>query len=127
MLEIKNINKSYRVGDFEQKVLKDVSIKFRKSEFVAILGHSGSGKTTLLNLIGGLDRYDSGDIVINGKSTKNFKDKDKIKIEEIQDLIENNLKKYVNLFAIFLIFVYNKNINESEWGKAIILVDRWRF
>lgn len=76
MLEIKNINKSYRVGDFEQKVLKDVSIKFRKSEFVAILGHSGSGKTTLLNLIGGLDRYDSGDIVINGKSTKNFKDKE---------------------------------------------------
>ena len=76
MLEIKNINKSYRVGDFEQKVFKDVSIKFRKSEFVAILGHSGSGKTTLLNLIGGLDRYDSGDIVINGKSTKNFKDKE---------------------------------------------------
>ena len=76
MLEIKNINKSYRVGDFEQKVLKDVSIKFRKSEFVAILGHSGSGKTTLLNLIGGLDRYDSGDIVINGKSTKNYKDKE---------------------------------------------------
>ena len=76
MLEIKNINKSYRVGDFEQKVLKDVSIKFRKSEFVAILGHSGSGKTTLLNLIGGLDRYDSGDIIINGKSTKNFKDKE---------------------------------------------------
>ena len=76
MLEIKNINKSYKVGDFKQKVLKNVSIKFRKNEFVSILGHSGSGKTTLLNLIGGLDRYDSGDIIINGKSTKNFKDKD---------------------------------------------------
>ncbi len=76
MLEIKNINKSYKTGDFKQKVLKNVSIKFRKNEFVSILGHSGSGKTTLLNLIGGLDRYDSGDIIINGKSTKNFKDKD---------------------------------------------------
>lgn len=76
MLEIKKINKSYRIGDYKQKVLKNVSIKFRKNEFVSILGHSGSGKTTLLNLIGGLDRYDSGDIIINGKSTKNFKDKD---------------------------------------------------
>lgn len=76
MLEIKKINKSYRIGDYKQQVLKNVSIKFRKNEFVSILGHSGSGKTTLLNLIGGLDRYDSGDIIINGKSTKNFKDKD---------------------------------------------------
>lgn len=76
MLEIKKINKSYRIGDYKQKVLKNVSIKFRKNEFVSILGHSGSGKTTLLNLIGGLDRYDSGDIIINSKSTKNFKDKD---------------------------------------------------
>lgn len=76
MLEIKNINKSYRVGDYKQKVLKDVSIKFRENEFVSILGQSGSGKTTLLNLIGGLDRYDTGDIIINGKSTKHFKDKD---------------------------------------------------
>ena len=76
MLEIKNINKSYKVGDYKQKVLKDVSIKFRENEFVSILGQSGSGKTTLLNLIGGLDRYDTGDIIINGKSTKHFKDKD---------------------------------------------------
>ena len=76
MLEIKNINKSYKVGDLKQKVLKDVSIKFRENEFVSILGQSGSGKTTLLNLIGGLDRYDTGDIIINGKSTKHFKDKD---------------------------------------------------
>lgn len=76
MLEIKNINKSYKVGEHKQKVLKDVSIKFRENEFVSILGQSGSGKTTLLNLIGGLDCYDTGDIIINGKSTKHFKDKD---------------------------------------------------
>ena len=76
MLEIKNINKSYKVGEHKQKVLKDVSIKFRENEFVSVLGQSGSGKTTLLNLIGGLDRYDTGDIIINGKSTKHFKDKD---------------------------------------------------
>ncbi len=76
MLEIKNINKSYKVGEHKQKVLKDVSIKFRENEFVSILGQSGSGKTTLLNLIGGLDRYDTGDIIINGKSTKHFKDND---------------------------------------------------
>ena len=76
MLEIKNIKKSYKTGDFVQKALDDVSIQFRKNEFVAILGPSGSGKTTLLNILGGLDHYDSGDLIINGKSTKNFKDKD---------------------------------------------------
>ena len=76
MLELKKINKSYKTGTFKQRALKDVSIKFRNDEFVAILGASGSGKTTLLNIIGGLDRYDSGDLIINGKSTKNFKEKD---------------------------------------------------
>ncbi|MBO5138634.1 MAG: ABC transporter ATP-binding protein/permease [Bacilli bacterium] len=74
MLEIKNINKSYKTGDFVQQALKDINIKFRKSEFVAILGPSGSGKTTLLNIIGGLDRYDNGDLILNNKSTKQFKD-----------------------------------------------------
>ena len=73
MLELKNINKSYKTGDFVQHALNDVSLKFRKSEFVAILGSSGSGKTTLLNILGGLDRYDSGDLIINNKSTKKFK------------------------------------------------------
>lgn len=73
MLELKNIKKSYKTGNFTQHALKGVSIKFRKSEFVAILGASGSGKTTLLNIIGGLDRYDSGDLLINDKSTKKFK------------------------------------------------------
>lgn len=74
MLELKKIKKSYKTGDFKQQALKGISLKFRKNEFVAILGPSGSGKTTLLNIIGGLDRYDSGDLIINGKSTKRFKD-----------------------------------------------------
>ncbi len=76
MLQLKNIKKSYKVADFTQVALNDVSLKFRKSEFVAILGQSGSGKTTLLNIIGGLDHYDSGDLIINDKSTKKFKDTD---------------------------------------------------
>ena len=76
MLELKNITKDYVSGDSTVQVLKGISIEFRKSEFVSILGQSGCGKTTLLNIIGGLDRYTSGDLVINGKSTKKFKDKD---------------------------------------------------
>ncbi len=73
MLELKNIKKSYHTGDFTQHALKGVSLKFRKNEFVAVLGASGSGKTTLLNVIGGLDRYDSGDLLINDQSTKKYK------------------------------------------------------
>ena len=76
MLELKHIKKTYVTGEFSQHALKDFSLKFRKNEFVAILGPSGSGKTTLLNIIGGLDRYTSGDLIINQKSTKNFKDRD---------------------------------------------------
>lgn len=76
MLELKNIKKSYTLANFTQTALNDVSLKFRKNEFVAILGQSGSGKTTLLNIIGGLDHYDSGDLIINNKSTKKFKDTD---------------------------------------------------
>ena len=70
MLELKNISKSYKVGDSKWQVLKDISIKFRRNEFASILGASGSGKTTLLNIIGGLDKYDDGDLVIEGTSTK---------------------------------------------------------
>lgn len=76
MLQLKHLKKAYHVGDTVTRALDDVSISFRNQEFVAILGPSGSGKTTLLNVIGGLDRYDSGDLIINGKSTKNFKETD---------------------------------------------------
>ncbi len=76
MLQLKNITKDYISGDSTVHALKGISINFRKSEFVSILGQSGCGKTTLLNIIGGLDRYTSGDLIINGKSTKQFKDKD---------------------------------------------------
>jgi putative ABC transport system permease protein len=76
MLQLKNITKSYTTGDFTQTALNGVSLNFRQNEFVAILGPSGSGKTTCLNIIGGLDQYDSGDLIINGASTKNFKDSD---------------------------------------------------
>lgn len=76
MLELKHISKTYLTGTFRQKALNNVSLKFRKNEFVSILGASGSGKTTLLNIIGGLDRYDEGDLIINNKSTKKFKNQD---------------------------------------------------
>lgn len=76
MLELKEIIKEYPTGDQPVRALKGVSLKFRKSEFVSILGPSGCGKTSLLNIIGGLDQYTSGDLLINGKSTKDFKDRD---------------------------------------------------
>ena len=76
MLKLQNIVKTYDLGDLQVKALKGVSIEFRKSEFVSILGPSGCGKTTLLNIIGGLDKYTSGDLIINGVSTKNFNDRD---------------------------------------------------
>ena len=76
MLELKGISKQYKTGGLTQNALQDISSSFRDSEFVSILGPSGSGKTTLLNIIGGLDRYDSGDLIINGTSTKKYKDRD---------------------------------------------------
>ena len=76
MLTLKNISKIYKTGDFEQKALDNISISFRQNEFVSILGQSGGGKTTLLNIIGGLDHYTSGDLLVNDKSTKNFTDND---------------------------------------------------
>lgn len=76
MLKFENITKVYKTGDIETHALKGINIEFRKNEFVSILGPSGCGKTTMLNIIGGLDRYTSGDLIINGKSTKDFKDKD---------------------------------------------------
>ena len=76
MLQIKNISKQYKTGDLVQIALDNVSLNFRNNEFVSILGPSGSGKTTLLNIIGGLDRYDKGDLIINNVSTKKYKDRD---------------------------------------------------
>ena len=76
MLQLKKIHKEYKTGDLVQTALNDVSLSLRDNEFVAILGPSGSGKTTLLNIIGGLDRYDSGDLIINGISTKKYTDRD---------------------------------------------------
>lgn len=76
MLQLKNIIKTYVTGELTQDALKNVNISFRENEFVSILGPSGSGKTTMLNIIGGLDRYDSGDLIINGTSTKEYKDSD---------------------------------------------------
>ncbi len=76
MLELKNITKTYSTGSTEVKALKGISLKFRKSDFVSILGPSGCGKTTMLNIIGGLDQYTDGDLIINAKSTKSYKDRD---------------------------------------------------
>ena len=76
MLQLQHISKIYKTGNQEFHALKDISIRFRENEFVSILGQSGSGKTTLLNIIGGLDQYTSGDLLIQGKSTKQFKDRD---------------------------------------------------
>lgn len=76
MLSLKNIVKDYGEGENKVAALKGVSVDFRRNEFVSVLGPSGCGKTTLLNIIGGLDRYTSGDLVIEGKSTKNYTDKD---------------------------------------------------
>ncbi len=76
MLELKNITKDYLAGDNTVHALKGISLQFRRSELVSILGPSGCGKTTMLNIIGGLDRYTDGDLIINGRSTKDFKDRD---------------------------------------------------
>ncbi len=76
MLELKNITKVYEAGTTQVEALKGINIAFRENEFVAILGQSGCGKTTLLNIIGGLDRYTSGDLIINGRSTKEYDDRD---------------------------------------------------
>lgn len=76
MLQIKSISKMYKTGELIQTALSNVSLNLRDNEFVSILGPSGSGKTTLLNIIGGLDRYDSGDLIINGVSTQQYNDRD---------------------------------------------------
>ena len=76
MLELKQIKKAYQIGEIKQEVLKGIDLKFRDNEFTSILGTRDRGKTTLLNIIGGLDKYDSGDLIIDGVSTKNYSDRD---------------------------------------------------
>ena len=76
MLTLKNITKDYVMGDSRVQALRGVNLRFRKSEFVSVLGPSGCGKTTILNIIGGLDRYTTGDLVIEGRSTREYRDAD---------------------------------------------------
>ncbi len=76
MLQLINLNKEYKVATYKVEALKEVNLRFRKNEFVSVLGPSGSGKTTLLNIVGGLDKYTKGELIINGRKTKDFKEKD---------------------------------------------------
>ena len=110
MLRVKNISKSYTVGEFTQKALDEVSIDFRQKEFVMILGPSGCGKTTLLNIVGGLDHYDSGDLVIFGKSTKDYKDKD-------WDMYRNNSIGFV--FQTHNLIPHLSVLQNVEMGMAL--------
>lgn len=114
MLKLKHIKKSYKTGDFQQHALKDVSLSFRKNEFVAILGQSGSGKTTMLNIIGGLDQYDSGDLVINSKSTKNFKQKD-------WDAYRNNCVGFI--FQSYNLITHISVLSNIEMGMTLSGID----
>ncbi len=110
MLELKHIKKSYKIGDFEQQALRDIQLNFQKNEFVAILGPSGSGKTTLLNIIGGLDRYDTGDLIINQKSTKDFKDRD-------WDAYRNNCIGFI--FQSYNLIHHMDILNNVEMGMTL--------
>ncbi len=114
MLELKHIKKYYTVGETTTKAQDDVSVAFRKQEFVAILGPSGSGKTTMLNIIGGLDRYDSGDLIIKGKSTKTFKDAD-------WDAYRNNSIGFI--FQSYNIITHLSIIDNVEMGMTLSGVD----
>ena len=110
MLDLKDISKSYKVGDIETKALDKISVSFRDREFVAILGTSGSGKTTCLNIIGGLDRYDSGDLVIKGKSTKDFSEND-------WDAYRNNSIGFV--FQSYNLITHLSIVDNVEMGMTL--------
>ncbi len=110
MLKLEKINKSYTTGTFTQDALKDLTLEFRKNEFVAVLGPSGSGKTTLLNIIGGLDRYDSGNLIINSKETKHFKDED-------WDAYRNNCIGFV--FQNYNLISHISILNNVEMGMTL--------
>lgn len=125
MLDLKNIYKSYK----DEKVLKNINISFRNKEFVSILGPSGSGKTTLLNIIGGLDTYDSGDLIINGKSTKMFKSKDwdSYRNKKIGFIFQNynlinHLSVYDNVKISLTLSGLSKNIIKKKTVEALTKV-----
>ena len=124
MLQLLNICKSYTTADFTQTALDNVSVSFRDNEFVAILGPSGSGKTTLLNIVGGLDHYDSGNLIIDGISTEQYKDKD-------WDAYRNNrigfvfqsynlLPKTTAVENVELPLMYNSAVSASERRRRAI-------
>lgn len=115
MLKLKKITKTYRTNDVETKALDGVSVSFRDREFVAILGTSGSGKTTCLNIIGGLDRYDSGDLIIKGRSTKDFKDSD-------WDAYRNNTIGFI--FQSYNLIGHLSLIENVEMGMTLSGVSR---
>lgn len=110
MLQLKNISKSYTTGEFTQVALDGISLNFRQNEFVAILGQSGSGKTTCLNIVGGLDHYDSGDLVINERSTKDFKDSD-------WDAYRNNSVGFI--FQSYNLITHLSIIDNVELGMTL--------
>ena len=125
MLELKKIKKTYNAGGLKQNALNSVSIKFRKSEFVCILGPSGSGKTTLLNVLGGLDNYDDGDLIINGKSTKNFgcKDWDEYRNNVIGFIFQNyNLIGHISVLANVELSLKLSNVPKKERKKRALEV-----
>ncbi len=128
MLKLVNITKSYVVGDFKQEALKNVSLTFRENEFVAILGPSGGGKTTLLNIIGGLDRYDSGEMYINGRHTSDFKDKewDAYRNNSIGFVFQNyNLISHISILENVEIGMTLSGVSANERReRALGLLDR---
>lgn len=123
MLSVKNIYKSYGTKDNKYPVLKDINLNFRQNEFVTILGPSGSGKTTLLNILGGLDRYDSGDLIINGKSTKQFKERDwdSYRNKSIGFVFQSyNLISHISILSNVEMGLTLGNVSKSEAKKRVI-------
>ena len=123
MLSIKKIYKSYGTKENKQLVLKDINLNFRPNEFVAILGPSGSGKTTLLNILGGLDRYDSGDLIINGKSTKCFKERDwdSYRNKSIGFIFQSyNLISHISILSNVEMGLTLGNVSKSEARKKAV-------
>ena len=124
MLKLQQIVKDYQAGDTTVHALRGVSLQFRESEFVAILGHSGCGKTTLLNIIGGLDQYTSGDLVINGKSTKDFSDSDwdSYRNHSVGFVFQsyNLLPKTTAVENVELPLMYNSSVSAAERRRRAI-------